>query len=142
MYKPDPRLPPDQQLLPTVAKRLQQEQWEKEGKFGNAYDTSFRPLNDEEFQQPLQTEPQTAEVEQKAEEDHGSEWPLRGPRSPTSSAGRPGTAGGAGSYSTMPKINGTPQGAGPTQGPKPPIRVQETPEDANQKGGCGCCVIM
>ncbi|KAG9239268.1 hypothetical protein BJ875DRAFT_345975, partial [Amylocarpus encephaloides] len=31
MYKPDPRLPPDQQLLPTVARRLQQEQWEKEG---------------------------------------------------------------------------------------------------------------
>lgn len=28
MYKPDPRLPPEQQLLPTHAKRLQQEQWE------------------------------------------------------------------------------------------------------------------
>ncbi|KAL9125835.1 MAG: hypothetical protein Q9217_005021 [Psora testacea] len=32
MYKPDPRLPPDQQILPTHAKRLQQEQWEKAGK--------------------------------------------------------------------------------------------------------------
>ena len=29
MYKPDPRLPPDQQMLPTHAKRLQQEQWEQ-----------------------------------------------------------------------------------------------------------------
>ena len=29
MYKPDPRLPPEQQILPTHAKRLQQEQWEK-----------------------------------------------------------------------------------------------------------------
>lgn len=28
MYKPDPRLPPDQQMLPTHAKRLQQEQWD------------------------------------------------------------------------------------------------------------------
>ena len=28
MYKPDPMLPPDQQMLPTHAKRLQQEQWE------------------------------------------------------------------------------------------------------------------
>jgi len=49
MYKPDPRLPPDQQVIPTHAKRMQQEQWEKEGKFGNVYDTSFRPLNQEEF---------------------------------------------------------------------------------------------
>jgi hypothetical protein len=32
MYKPDPRLPPEQQLIPTVAKRLLQEQWEREGK--------------------------------------------------------------------------------------------------------------
>ena len=29
MYKPDPRLPPEEQLLPTHAKRLQQEQWEQ-----------------------------------------------------------------------------------------------------------------
>lgn len=29
MYKPDPRLPPEEQLLPTHAKRLQQEQWER-----------------------------------------------------------------------------------------------------------------
>jgi hypothetical protein len=28
------------------------------------------------------------------------------------------------------------------QSPKPPIRAQETPEDAKQKDGCGCCVIM
>src|SRR6201999_1549016 len=33
IYSPDPKLPPEQQLLPTVAKRLQQEQWEREGKY-------------------------------------------------------------------------------------------------------------
>ncbi|KAF2969371.1 hypothetical protein GQX73_g4232 [Xylaria multiplex] len=38
-YQPDPRLPPDQQLLPTVAKRLQQEKWEQEGAFGSIPDT-------------------------------------------------------------------------------------------------------
>ncbi|KAL8823739.1 MAG: hypothetical protein Q9170_008324 [Blastenia crenularia] len=32
MYKPDPRLPPEQQMLPTHAKRLQQEQREREAK--------------------------------------------------------------------------------------------------------------
>jgi hypothetical protein len=136
MYKPDPRLPPDQQLLPTVAKRLQQEQWEKEGKFGNAYDTSFRPLNDEEFQPQPEIVSQTIEIpDQKPEQN--SEWPLRGPKSPTLSTGRPGTAGG---YSTMPKITGTPQGIEPIPSPKP-VRIQEPPEDA-KKDGCGCCTIM
>jgi hypothetical protein len=131
MYKPDPRLPPDQQLLPTVAKRLQQEQWEKEGKFGNAYDTSFRPLNDEEFQ------PQPEAIRQENEvSEQDSEWPLRSPKSPTLSTGRPGTAGG---YSTMPKISTPVIEQAPS--PKPPIRVQEPPEDA-KKGGCGCCAIM
>ncbi|KAL9579798.1 MAG: hypothetical protein Q9203_006551 [Teloschistes exilis] len=32
MYKPDPRLPPEQQMLPTHAKRLQQEQREREAR--------------------------------------------------------------------------------------------------------------
>jgi len=137
MYKPDPRLPPDQQLLPTVAKRLQQEQWEKEGKFGNAYDTSFRPLNDEAFLQP-EPIPQTIEMEEQKPEEQGTEWPLRGAKSPALSTGRPGTAGG---YSTMPKITGTPQGVGPLPSPKPPIQAQE-PAEEPKKGGCGCCVIM
>ena len=142
MYKPDPRLPPDQQLLPTVAKRLQQEQWEKEGKFGNAYDTSFRPMNDDPF--PTQPEPQpqppVLEVEKKPEDDSG--WPLRGPKSPALSTGRPGTAG-TGTYSTMPKITtGIPQGVGPLPSPRPPVRLQEPPEDAKGSGGCCGCTIM
>jgi hypothetical protein len=141
MYKPDPRLPPDQQLLPTVAKRLQQEQWEKEGKFGTAYDTSFRPINDEQFHQQPDPASPTIEMDQEKEDSGDGEWPLRGPKSPTTSTGRPGTAGG---YSTMPKITG---GPGSPQGvalpsPKPaPVRVQEAPEDT-KKGGCGCCVVM
>ena len=140
MYKPDPRLPPDQQLLPTVAKRLQQEQWEKEGKFGNAYDTSFRPLNDDQFHQQPEPVPQTIDMgEPKNEEEHDAEWPLGGPKSPTLSTSRPGTAG---EYSTMPKTsNGSPPGVLPPPSPKPPVRVQEPPEDT-KKGGCGCCVVM
>ena len=51
-FRPDPRLPPEQQLLPTVAKRLQQEKWEREGKVGNVYDKEFRPLTDEGFLEP------------------------------------------------------------------------------------------
>ncbi|KAK4554866.1 hypothetical protein LTR86_008014 [Recurvomyces mirabilis] len=54
MYKPDPRLPPDQQMLPTHAKRLQQEQWEREGKVGSAYDRDFRVVGEKELPEPIQ----------------------------------------------------------------------------------------
>lgn len=140
MYKPDPRLPPDQQLLPTVAKRLQQEQWEKEGKFGTAYDTNFRPLNDEQPKpRPTSIVQTTLEIpEQKEEKEAG--WPLKVPKSPTPSAVRPGTATQQ-TYSTMPKIHtGTPQGVG--QIPNPPPRIEAQPLPKKERGGCGCCVMM
>jgi hypothetical protein len=140
MYKPDPRLPPDQQLLPTVAKRLQQEQWEKEGKFGNAYDREFRPINDEEFhQQPEIIKQQIEHPEQKPEEQ--GEWPLRTPKSPTLSTGRPGTAGG---YSTIPKIQDVPQSplSPKIQNATQPLRLPEPPEEETKKKGCGCCIVM
>ncbi|KAI8656829.1 hypothetical protein NCS56_01288000 [Fusarium sp. Ph1] len=155
-YKPDPRLPPDQQLLPTVARRLQQEKWEKEGKFGDVYDKDFRPLNDHALLRP--TEPEKTE---KAEEDEDKdkeksptedEWPLKlePTKSPTQ---RPG------GYSTMPKISDkhhsplpsprtpvTPH-APPQDEPKPqpasqaPVQQPPAPAD-DDKGGCGCCVVM
>lgn len=155
MYKPDPRLPPDQQLLPTVAKRLQQEQWEKEGKFGNTYDREFRPLSEMEVpdqppDQPSDTvpEPQTIEVIETKLEQPQPGWPLRGPKSPALSTGRPGTSSN-GSYSTMPKLqtqgNGKPQSIPTMPSPKiiqqSPIRMPEPPEDTKKKG-CGCCVVM
>jgi hypothetical protein len=152
MYKPDPRLPPDQQLLPTVAKRLQQEQWEKEGKFGNVYDTSFRPLNDAELPQKRIPPPIMLEPYPKLDKQPSAEWPLKAPKSPALSTGRPGTAGRTESYSVMPKVMpsprlgttphmGIPQGVGPLPNPKPPTPTQEVPE-TKEKGGCGCCVIM
>ncbi|KAL8627499.1 hypothetical protein Q9189_006812 [Teloschistes chrysophthalmus] len=49
MYKPDPRLPPEQQMLPTHAKRLQQEQREREAREAN--------LNSQQQQQPPSVTP-------------------------------------------------------------------------------------
>ncbi|KAI0884059.1 uncharacterized protein GGS22DRAFT_18587 [Annulohypoxylon maeteangense] len=144
-YKPDPRLPPDQQLLPTVAKRLQQEKWEQEGKFGNIYDREFRPLNDEGFLKPPESEKPKEEVEEKQDE-----WPLRpGAKSPNTS--RPGTS----SYSTMPKIQGAhamsplaspltaqqPQ-TQPAPSVRVPTQVEEPQEEDPKKSGCGCCIVM
>ncbi|KAF5018631.1 hypothetical protein F66182_9381 [Fusarium sp. NRRL 66182] len=159
-YKPDPRLPPDQQLLPTVARRLQQEKWEKEGKFGDVYDKEFRPLNDNALTKPDQLERREGETEEKDKEatPTDGEWPLKlePTKSPTQRAG---------GYSTMPKISDKPHSplpsprtpisptthqAPPQEQPKaepstePPVQQpqrQPPPED-DSKGGCGCCVVM
>lgn len=148
-YKPDPRLPPDQQLLPTVARRLQQEKWEKEGKFGDVYDKEFRPLNDHSLLPPeaTESEKQTTSDGQHAED----EWPLR--LEPAKSPTRLGS-----SYSTMPKIQDTPHtplasprtpvtphtpqhDTTPQSAPKPVVERKPEPVD-DDKGGCGCCVVM
>ncbi|KAK3940832.1 hypothetical protein QBC46DRAFT_363832 [Diplogelasinospora grovesii] len=147
-YRPDPRLPPDQQLLPTVAKRLQQEKWEKEGKFGSIYDREFRPLTDEGFLKPPEPDvPTTAEKEGGEQEKEG-EWPLKQEQPPKS----PSLPGRTNSYSTMPKIADKPA-LSPLPSPRTPaqqqpqpssvIRVPEPPEDSSQKkGGCACCIVM
>ncbi|KAI1190216.1 hypothetical protein F5B17DRAFT_105397 [Nemania serpens] len=143
-YQPDPRLPPEQQLLPTVAKRLQQEKWEQEGAFGSVYDKEFRPLNTDTF-----AKPSGSEKPQDTERPQQDEWPLKPEvRVPTPS--RPGTS----SYSTMPKIQDTPTMT-PLGSPRPMqqnrtstsavVKIPDPPEQTGEKGekdGCGCCVVM
>lgn len=142
-YRPDPRLPPDQQLLPTVARRLQQEKWEREGKFGSVYDKEFRPLTDEGFMKPPEVDPSTPKEDEKKE---SSDWPLK----PESKS--PTLPGRSSSYSTMPKISdkpamspmASPRNPGGIPDPAAVIKVPEPPEDPpqQQKGGCGCCIVM
>ena len=127
MYKPDPRLPPDQQMLPTHAKRLAQEQWEKEGKIGSVYDTQFRLLNATELSPPEPRSPTKESMTSSVNEDAKSQHekpvnftvdptgkralsptpPLSSPHSQLSTgSGRPETSGTEhGRYSTMPKIH-------------------------------------
>lgn len=151
-YKPDPRLPPDQQLLPTVARRLQQEKWEREGKFGNIYDREFRPLTDEGYSDPPPAGSSSSIVEQEVEK--AAEWPLKpdAPKSPVS-------PGRTNSYSTMPKIQDPPT-VSPLASPRTPVqpvfsapapqpkpttvtRLPDMPEKQDvKKEGCGCCIVM
>jgi len=128
MYKPDPRLPPDQQMLPTHAKRMMQEQWEKDGKTGTAYDRDLNLLNDDQWQQkPQPPEPPVLKLDDKAQRSieplpkprpklspqaENKPWPLspamsEGGKSDTGSAQqqRPGTSGG---YKITPSIPTTP----------------------------------
>lgn len=158
MYKPDPRLPPDQQMLPTHAKRLAQEQWEKEGKIPNAYDREFTPIS----VHPDQPSPTNAEKPapspalqapdsglSPASPTSPGAWPL-GPqrvKSPAPSE-RPGTSGG---YRTMPTVQTSPPI--PTS-PRPPqhrFSMQQEPRGNTtvveaqapaEKSGCGCCIVM
>jgi len=171
MYKPDPRLPPDQQMLPTHAKRLAQEQWEKEGKTGTVYDRDFRLLNTEQFPE----NPRLSMVENfettgnasssKRDTTEGdaikttvltTKWPLTGSKgleSPRSASSlRPGTSGtdrANGGYKTMPTISPKPQSPAvatpPATAQQTAIRLPEPPQEDEKKqskGCCGACVVM
>ncbi|KAK5995952.1 hypothetical protein PT974_04371 [Cladobotryum mycophilum] len=137
-YKPDPRLPPEQQIIPTVARRLAQEKWEKEGKFGDVYDKDFRPLNDNPlFKVPaVEHHARSDELHMEQNQDHqdhqdhrdqttqdqSDEWPLK-----TELSKSPTTRQGS-SYSTMPKISDKPP-MSPIPSPRTPI----SPQTVNQQ---------
>ena len=171
MYKPDPRLPPDQQMLPTHAKRMMQEQWEREGRPGQAYDREFRPIApypDDAHLRPQHNEPPP---ELRPEDTQQGEWPQREktpepPRlqpspqitqnpqrrqqSPTRSQHNGQQSNGEvhGGYSTIPKVQSTPViGAqSPRAENREPFEMIEPleaqDEKSGKKSGCGCCIIM
>ncbi|CAG7976437.1 hypothetical protein PENNAL_c0050G08220 [Penicillium nalgiovense] len=137
MYKPDPRLPPDQQMIPTVAKRIMQEQWEKEGRTPNTYDRNFEPL----AVHPPDAPPAATKVEpeqQPVESLQLEELPPQPPKSPEPP--RPNTSTG---YSTMPKVQDTPpMGLTPNPNPNwsPPVVTAQQPP--KKEKSCGCCIVM
>jgi len=162
MFKPDPRLPPDQQLLPTHAKRLQQEQWERAEKGaeqrrldGNAspqLPREFSPLA-EHTVNGLQPPSRDAEEKSVQKQQRGSEWPLTVATSefnekdqqPLRSSGV-GDGGHAG-YSTVPRV----KEKSPVKGAKPldsfeRERLERDEEKSRRKEekekGCGCCIVM
>lgn len=148
-FKPDPRLPPDQQIPPFVAKRIAQEQMEKDGQFGDAYDKDFRPLNTNSLGLA-----KPGIDGGKEDETTVDEWPLK-----PAITNRPLMRSGS-MYSTMPKISDKPPGT-PVPSPRPGTtpqmpnmmgspsttpQIQQVPqfepEDAKKAGGCGCCLVM
>jgi hypothetical protein len=145
MYKPDPRLPPDQQLLPTHAKRMQQEQWEKEGKTPTTYDREFAPLavrpdDDEPVLIPSEPEKkeETTRITDFLPSGSPSTWPLQPPKSPEPA--RPGTSGT--NYSTMPKVQNTPPPIVLSSPQRMQANLPPPPEDEKVDKGCGCCIVM
>lgn len=154
MYKPDPRLPPEQQILPTHAKRMQQEQWEREGKTPSTYDRDFTPLAvrpdepprnsttlDQEKENTTTSSPPEEKTEEAPKEDSNA-WPLKSPKTPEPP--RPGTSGT--NYSTMPKVQNTPpvvlSTAAAQSSPSSPKAPAAAEQDDKVGKGCGCCIVM
>ncbi|KAF2139599.1 uncharacterized protein K452DRAFT_352414 [Aplosporella prunicola CBS 121167] len=63
MFKPDPRLPPEKQLVPTHAKRIAQEQWVKEGNDGTIYDHEKKLLDEKAWPPNYQLQESASEEE-------------------------------------------------------------------------------
>ncbi|KAL4811488.1 hypothetical protein BDV18DRAFT_10059 [Aspergillus unguis] len=148
MYKPDPRLPPDQQILPTHARKMQQEQWAKEGKTPTTYDREFAPLAIAPDPPSLEskTEKEGGKEAEKEEEEKPQHLKTEGlglqPLSKSPEPGsRPGTSTG---YSPMPKVQDTPPtGLAPRFNSQTVVTAQGPPTEDEKVGkGCGCCIVM
>lgn len=143
MYKPDPRLPPEQQLLPTHAKRIQEER-ETGSDSGPTFDGEFGPLavhSPHGLQLPLPPSlpAEKDEIAKPATPEPG--WPLKS--LPNKENGSPGAAGtDHGGYSTIPKVQSSPNpAAGVVSTPRiTQQHQQQQPGKASR--GCPCCVIM
>lgn len=141
MYKPDPRLPPEQQLLPTHAKRMQQA-----GKTGSGSGSTFGDFGPlaAHTQDGLQLLPSSSlpaekdEMEKPATPEPG--WPLKS--LPNKENGSPGAAGNDhGGYSTIPKVQSSPNpAAGAVSTPRVTQQLQQHSEKTSR--GCPCCVVM
>ncbi|KAI4720004.1 hypothetical protein E4T48_03837 [Aureobasidium sp. EXF-10727] len=161
MSKPDPRLPPDQQMLPTHAKRAMQGGSDSADEAEQSYPLNIDSLSDEELIRmgalPSPEAIKKAEAnasEQQATNTPPPPWPLTSiksdARSQTGSA--KGTNGG---YTITPKI--APPIA-PPKSPKPPVNqsqvtssvhagVQRMPDldekdDGKKKKKLACCIVM
>lgn len=166
MYKPDPRLPPDQQLIPTLAKKQQEALWAEQGAIPKTYDRDFTPIavhSERDLARDSSRNRTPSPVKEEIKKEKIAEpepWNMMPLGSPRSNNGRPGTSGSiTGGYSTMPKVvspslreNSPKMGSGPTPtiagrstNMPPPRRMQAQSlamEDEKVKKSCGCCVVM
>ena len=157
MYKPDPRLPPDQQIIPTHARKQQQAMWVEDGSVPKTYDRDFSPLavhSPDEMARQRSTSPSPSNEKGDMKTNEANAWPLKPMVSIRSQqSGRPGTSGSiTGGYSTMPKITSPPiqsprMGSVSSNKAVPaPQRFQEQrlpdDDDGTVKKGCACCVVM
>lgn len=104
-YKPDPTLPPDQQIIPTLARRLQQDQWERDGAYASVYDKELRPLkvmgDDADKADAAKAHPAHESAAAAAAAD---EWPLKSSAEPARPLHKPNPSTDGG-YRTIPSVS-------------------------------------
>lgn len=131
-----------------------QEQWEKDGTTGSAYDRDFNLLNDNDlakmgaFPAPspaLEQPPHTGNQSNGNTGSQSTPWPLSSNHSERSSL-RPGTSSGG--YKITPTVPLPSPSAsvlpGEGQSRKSVQRVPDLDEkqDGKKDKGCGCCIVM
>ena len=162
MYKPDPRLPPEEQLIPTHAKRLQQKQLEEQAKANASTPPKKRDFGPVAVHTQNGLQPPSPavsgsprDINEKSPAENQKGWPLSVSPKPsvTNVNGNAGGAGGGNSpggamdhagYKTIPKVKSTPP-VGSGSSPKPdeqPMRREIEEKLKESDRGCGCCVIM
>ena len=152
MYKPDPRLPPEEQIIPTHAKRMQQEQWETEGRVASIYDKDFNMLNTDGFKDKRASQIQPIDIQQ-AQEDQT--WPLPSPTKAPTERGDTSVRSPTleqGGYKLTPTIPQSPRvpsrnserHLAPSISSKPlkTTRIPEPPAEPEEKEKKGCCCIV
>jgi len=100
-YKPDPSLPPDQQIIPTLARRLQQDQWERDGVYASVYDKELRPLkvlSDDDKGESSHSHPDDTP-------ESREEWPLKSSAEPPEPKQQAGSVPTDGGYRTVPSVS-------------------------------------
>lgn len=142
MYKPDPRLPPDQQILPTHARKLAQEQWQREGKVPTTYDREFSPLAVHKDSPIPSPSPSPAPAPAPAPPPETPQEPPAPPperkaKTPEPIA-RPGTSG-TDRYKTMPTVQSASTTTVSASARTRPMTVEEPPV---KEKSCGCCIVM
>ena len=164
MYKPDPRLPPEQQILPTHAKRLQQEQLEQQAKAAGSDLRRPRPFSPVAVHTHNGLQPPSPvtimsprDVNEKSPAENQPGWPLKVSPKPSTTninggGGRrsPGGASDHGGYTTIPKVQTTPP-TGTMSSPRPmaqqaprgqPGRERLAEKGEQREKGCNCCAVM
>lgn len=141
MYKPDPRLPPDQQIIPTLAKKQRQMEWEQNGMIPKTYDRDFTAMAVHEPDGNPAAQSVEPEIPiEKAQESES--WPLKPlpdirdskeiTTKPLTNSSPPATGG----YSTMPKVSSPPMSISSPKIGSPPntnVNVQSPKVSAVKK---------
>lgn len=162
MYKPDPRLPPDQQMLPTHAKRALQGGSDSADEAEQSYPLNIDSLSDEELAKmgalPSPESAKKMNATTSTQQSSGNlppPWPLASIKSDTRSqtGSAKGTTGG---YTITPKI--APPIAPPKMPRSPTVQPQvtssvnagvqrvpdldEKDDGKKKKKGLACCIVM